>query len=232
MCDTDVSQLEDHPIGTFSTVMKERERERDFWRAASLIHISCCEFLFKLMMEMVSPSPPLTPPQHRLDTMNSVWVSQMEAEGGIYRQRSEQRRSAGVSCTVETDPSYSTWWNYRVRILVPRACFLMWTQSDLLRWFYRMFHLATSVPEARISRPGAGDVCRVITGLRREITRQRPPAIQPLSDSLVLSELLLIHVSVLTNDQSHSVGSHSTVWLHIFNLCFKTRVENAKNQLI
>lgn len=29
MCDTDVSQLEDHPIGTFSTVMKERERERE-----------------------------------------------------------------------------------------------------------------------------------------------------------------------------------------------------------
>lgn len=231
MCDTDVSQLEDHPIGTFSTVMKERERER---------LLTCCvtysHFLLWIPFQVDDGDgftlPPLTPPQHRLDTMNSVWVSQMEAEGGIYRQRSEQRRSAGVSCTVETDPLYSTWWNYRVRILVPRACFPMWTQSDLLRWLYRMFHLATSVPEARISRPGAGDVCWVITGLRREITRQRPPAIQPLSDSLVLSELLLIHISVLTNDQSHSVGSHSTVWLHIFNLCFKTRVENAKNQLI
>lgn len=201
MCDTDVSQLEDHPIGTFSTVMKERERER---------LLTCCvtysHFLLWIPFQVDDGDgftlPPLTPPHHRLDTMNSVWVSQMEAEGGIYRQRSEQRRSAGVSCTVETDPLYSTWWNYRVRILVPRACFLMWTQSDLLRWLYRMFHLATSVPEARISRPGAGDVCQVITGLRREITRQRPPAIQPLSDSSVLSELY------------HKVTSHSYFCAH------------------
>lgn len=67
---------------------------------------------------------------------------------------------------------------------------------------------------------------------RNNTSKTTSHSVTAQSSQSCIIKLLLIHISVLTMDQSHSVGSHSTVWLHIFNLCFKTRVENAKNQLI
>lgn len=204
---------------------REREREK---------LLSCCvtysHFLLWIPFQVddgdgFTPTPTLL--QHRLDTINAAWVSQMEAEGGSDRQKSWTH-------TVETDPSYSTWWNYRERFLLPRACFLMWPQSDLLRWLYRMFHLATSVPEARGQSCLSGNYGSAKRNNMSKTT-SRILFIQHLSVTAQSSQsciikLLLIHISVLTVDQRHSVGSHSTVWLHIFNLCFKDL--GGKNQLI
>ena len=73
------------------------------------------------------------------------------------------------------------------RLLLARL--LMWPQTDFLRWLYRMFHLALSVCEARISQPRGKAICQVITGLPKGNNTSRPPVIHlPLFKHLSSSD--------------------------------------------
>lgn len=235
MCDTDVSQLEDHPIGTFSTVMKEREREREKL-------LTCCvtysHFLLWIPFQVddgdgftLPPTHPAAPPighdELRLSVTNGSrgWDLQTkEWTEEISRSQLYSRNRPSLQYMMKLQSTYSG-----ASSLFPDVTSVGPPQVTLQDVSFG--YVGTWGPDLQAwgRRCLLGDYG---SAKRNNTSKTTSHSVTAQSSQSCIIKLLLIHISVLTMDQSHSVGSHSTVWLHIFNLCFKTRVENAKNQLI